>query len=413
MKTSLVLLASASLLCATAHAQDKATLDLLVKKGLITQAEADATAAETAKAKEAAPAPVTLTTAANSIASKVTVGGLVQGRYTGISQSDSGAGRSDPAGTNGFSARRVLLNFDVQLKNGWGLFISPEMDGSPNTGSGVANSSTFYLDKAGVSYTCDAGTAVGGLKKVNFGLDEYGSSATSLTNERSVATQYLATTQFASRHTGIFWDGKVKDTGFFYGAAFTNSAVTAATPTATNNQIAAWANVGYNFTCPVTKGNATAGLNTGYIAENAQILGADKAIGLNPYLTLTAGKWTGIAEIISWNLQPDVGNDVTPTGINLTVAYKINDKVEPVVRFSHLDTDGVGITNAGAVFGAQANGAVFYDKVDALYLGANYYIYGHSLKVQAGYEYSKLKDSLNTNSEIDANAIRVQIQAMF
>ena len=72
------------------------------------------------------------------------------------------------------------------------------------------------------------------------------------------------------------------------------------------------------------------------------------------------------------------------------------------------------MTNTGAVHGAQASAAGrVYDNAWSIYAGLNYDIIGNSLKVQGGYEFSQLTDSTNNRSQIDASAVRVQLQVMF
>src|SRR6218665_3390162 len=114
-------LVSAGLILAlTASAQDKATLDLLVKKGLISQAEADGLM----KAKETAPVTVT---AKDASTKKITVGAMAQMRYGYITANEK-KGAADPADASGFMARRVMLLFGAELGSGFSVSLSPEFD---------------------------------------------------------------------------------------------------------------------------------------------------------------------------------------------------------------------------------------------------------------------------------------------
>ncbi len=420
MKKLTALLITAAALCgaSAAHAQDKATLDLLVKKGLITQVEADEIVAASAKPKE--PVPVR---AVDSYVSAITLNGFVQGRYTSIHQNEKKSGASDPSATNGFGIRRATLLFNAHLKEGWSLSLAPEFDG-PTAANGTQ---TFYLHRAGVQHTSSAGSAFAGLKHVTFGYEEYNLPTAYDVVERSAASMLMASNNFAGRHIGLFWDGKIKDTGFTYGAAFTNASVNSYAPTRANNEPALWANAAYKFDCPVTGAKATVGINTGYMAEltnynttanNENLytkLGGGSILGLNPYFTLAGEKATFRSEIIGWVANGDHGaQDYAPLGYNLALAYKVTESIEPVVRFSQLNTNGIGVTNAGAVFNADTTNpaGTFYNDVWSIYGGVNYYILENHLKLQFGYDFSQLTDSA-VGSQIDAHALRAQLQVMF
>ncbi len=414
MKTVLLFTAAAFAGSLTASAHDQATLDLLVKKGVITQSEADTIAAGT---------PTTQVQAVDTAASKITLNGFIQGRYTFISQNEKTAGLADPATTDGFGIRRALLAFNAYLKDGWSISLTPEFDGPV----GTAGISTFYLHRAGVMHTAKSGVLFAGLKHVTFGYEEFNLPTGYEVVDRSAASMLMASNNFAGRHIGIFWDGKIKDTGFTYGVAATNASVNSYTPTRANNEPALWAHGEYAFTCPVTGAKATAGLNTGYVADlgNATAtannenlnttLGGGSILGFDPYLILAGDRATFRAEVIGWIANGKNGaDDYAPLGYNLTATYKVTPEVEPVVRFSQLKTDGIGVTNAGAIFNADATtpATTYYDDVWSLYAGVNYYIQDNHLKVQLGYDFSQLTNA-NNGSQIDAHALRLQLQAAF
>lgn len=421
MNKALLLSAAALAGSLTAHAQDKATLDLLVTKGVITRAEADQILAGADKK------PKATVQAIDTAASKVTLNGFIQGRYTVIDQHEKKSSAADPTNTNGFGVRRALLAFNAYLKDGWSISLTPEFDGP----QGAAGISTFYLHRAGVLHTSNSGVMFAGLKHVTFGYEEFNLPTTYEVVDRSAASMLMASNNFAGRHIGLFWDGKIKDTGFSYGVAATNASINSYAPNRVNNEPALWAHAEYVFTCPVTGAKATAGINTGYVAdlgtytatannENLNTtLGGGSILGFDPYLILAGDKATFRAELLGWIANGENGaEDYAPLGYNLTATYKLTDTVEPVVRFSQLKTTGIGVTDAGAIFSAEnlttAAGAptTYYDDVWSLYTGVNYYIQGNNLKLQFGYDFSQLTNS-NNGSQIDAHALRVQLQAAF
>lgn len=393
-KTSVFLLCAAALCGGTqAHAQDKATLDLLVKKGLITREEADSLTASAAK-----PAEVTVK---DPVTKRITVGGLLQARYSYISENDKGAGRPDPADVAYFNMRRVIFTFTADVGQGWGGCISPELDPSRN---GV------WLDRAVVSNTNDYGVFNAGLRKVNFGREEYVSAATELLPvERSVATRYFCSTQFAAYHAGVYWDGKVKDTGLIYGAAITNAAVDF--NAVGTNDPAFWGNVAY--TARLEKGvTLTGGVNLGEALRLDATHG--DTFGYNPYVTVGLGKLTLTGEILGFMTDGKGGvSDAEPIGYNLTGAFRATDELEPVVRFSHLSAGGMRASVNRDIAEIPHSTTDTYDDIWAFYAGLNYYVIGNNVKFQGGYEFSQLIDSIPHGSQIDAHALRAQLQVMF
>jgi phosphate-selective porin OprO/OprP len=68
-----------------------------------------------------------------------------------------------------------------------------------------------------------------------------------------------------------------------------------------------------------------------------------------------------------------------------------------VARYTYLDSEAPnGIRPAGyEARVAPGRG----DEYNELYLGANYYFYGHRLKVQTGVQWADMKDSANDGGE--------------
>ncbi len=224
----LAALASATFaLVHTAQAQDKATLDLLVSKGLISAEEAGQLLGSGKKdSLNIAPK--------SSKTQKLIIGGLAQVQYQNISIDDKPT-------NNRFELRRAQIDFDAKLNDNWSAFISLIAENGADDRD--------YLDKAGITYSHDLGKLTGGFKKVNFAVEEYTSGSKLFAIERSIATNYFAgglkansRLGFASRHTGLFWDGKVKAVdGLEYGIAVTNGFQNSvAKASAKNNDLSFW-----------------------------------------------------------------------------------------------------------------------------------------------------------------------------
>jgi phosphate-selective porin OprO/OprP len=79
--------------------------------------------------------------------------------------------------------------------------------------------------------------------------------------------------------------------------------------------------------------------------------------------------------------------------------YKVTEKFELVTRYTHMessDTQGIS-PNRYAREVSRARG----DEYTELYLGANYYIDGHRIKIQLGAEFSDMEDHSNSGGDYE------------
>jgi phosphate-selective porin OprO and OprP len=77
--------------------------------------------------------------------------------------------------------------------------------------------------------------------------------------------------------------------------------------------------------------------------------------------------------------------------------YNITDKLQAVTRYSYMNSDGPnGIRLAGYEARVVPGRG---DEYNELYLGANYFFYGHKLKVQTGVQWADMNDSANDGGE--------------
>ena len=178
-------------------ASEKTLVDLLVTKGHLTQAEADVLG--TAKAKQE--------DASSGQAAKVFVGpkskkvtsfklsGRVQAQYDNYD--GVGAGESD---REHFYFRRLFIGGHAKLGDHWGGDLVMDFaDGNA------------FIDGASAWYQAsDALRIDAGQLKVPFGIEETTSSAKVKAIERSaVNRQFAEAIKFNARHTGIFAKGKL------------------------------------------------------------------------------------------------------------------------------------------------------------------------------------------------------------
>ena len=416
-KITYALIAAAAMCAASsAVAQDKATLDLLVSKGIITKQEA-----ENVSKKSVAITPKEKTTQA------IKLSGRIQVQYEHIDTTEySSSGETTLPSKNDFIMRRMFLGMDASLGAGWSALIVADF----------ASSGSGYIDEAIISKKLDLdftkGKADFGYKKINFAFEENTSAAKLFTVERSIATRYFVEENngrrlgFGGRHTGAFWQGEFDSLkGLTYGASVTNSYNNSPTslPTNADNSLMYAANVGYEQKLEEVSFKAavnfayTNGMN---IAGTAGTMHSD-VIGFNPYITLSAlgfDIWADFLYVKADNAKNSYTQSASPMGANVGVEYKFDigefGKLAPAIRYSWLDTDGRGVKMSDGV--RNANGNTTYDAAQSIYVGLNWYIIDNSVKFQLGYEWAQLNGNI-TNGAIaqhsDANAVRGQLQILF
>lgn len=410
-----LLLAGASM----SNAQDKATLDLLVSKGVITRAEAD-----NISKSAVAIAPKEKTTKSIKLSGRI----QTQFENIGLSQTVNGASTALPT-ENGFIMRRVFLGMEADMGAGWGAKIVIDF----------TNSDVGYMDEVVISKKVDidylTGKADMGFKKINFAIEENTSSSKLITIERSIATRYFTEANngrrlgFAGRHVGAFWDGEVKQLkGLGYSLSVTNSYInnpTSIPSTATSTDLLYAA--GVKYAKKLEDVSFLVGANFAYTnsMDVSGSSGKDGAVyGIEPYMTVSAFGFDMWADFMLANVQngkTSYTQDATPMGANIGVEYKFDigefGKIGPAMRYSWIDTDGRGIKASDGIRQAYSGtGTSTYYAGQSVYIGFNWYIIDNSVKFQAGYEWAQFNGTTtnkNASSFSDANAIRAQMQILF
>ena len=410
-----------------AQAQDKATLDLLVQKGVITQADADGVA-------KSAAVPV-VTTPKDAAVKGLKIEGLMQTQFDFLSTSDSTAGAPNPAASNQFFIRRAYLGAVADLGNGWSGEL--EMDfatGAQGQGgyTGLAadgaqnNFEKFLITKKLDDYD---GALTLGFQKVHFTQEEYTPTATVKAIERSVVSRYFDETHtaqtsgrlgFADRHNGIYWDGKIGTTGISYGATFATGIQnsTGYSPTAGSGGFNTFSYWGYlQYAGSFSSLNYKVGLNAGLSQDGNSIAAqANSVWGYNPYVSLTYGSAFQLdAEfeqaLVTNGRSNGLGGATTtsraaPYGINITPSYKINDYWEVATRYSYLNTNGRGVSINNVTRNAEnvSTPGTLFDDAQQFYVGLNWYVMKNSsLEFSVGYEYDEFTHRATSATVNDAN----------
>jgi hypothetical protein len=425
----------------TAQAQDKATLDLLVQKGLISQADEDSLG------KSAAEVQVT---SRSSNVGKIRLEGGIQFQYNNMSLHQTGP-IADPPATNQMYFRRVMMGMNADLSNGWSGeilmdFAATQIADQPKSGlspqafpttastvggqQGIQYISQNMFDKIAIYKAMPDWSGIGeiGYDKVNFVQEEQISSFALPAIERSMATRYFdeyygsATAyrlSFAQRRTGLFWKGTVPNTGLYYSASLNNGVNSNINYTNIGglDKFGAWTGVGYKGT--VGGLNYDVGLDLGYDADGNSQSANDKVTpvgagiatpnqanpmyGWNPYVNLTYGKFHLLTEFFQSRVTNGrstapftatsqgtygVTSAAMPYGLNIIPTYDLTDKWQLAARFTYLSTNGRGTDQNGVLWnGPNVNSSTLTNTVAAPSGGALGPLFDNAAGVYLGFNY--------------------------
>ncbi|HEX2749272.1 MAG TPA: porin [Verrucomicrobiales bacterium] len=113
--------------------------------------------------------------------------------------------------------------------------------------------------------------------------------------------------------------------------------------------------------------------------------------GVATSLDLKQGPWGLTTEVLAGF------GDADTFGVRLVPTYDINKKLQLVARYQYATSNKAnGLAPQGRYEGIGA-GATRGDNYNAIYLGLNYYIYGHKLKLMNGVEYASMDQAAGGN----------------
>ncbi len=348
-----------ALLCSCLNAND-ALLEVLVRKGTLTQAEADEVRMEIATETGPPPAPDRIFATPNrGTISELKIRGRIQGQYAYADGRSAGDYSS-------FELRRVRLGVQGKIHNDWDFLVEANL------------LSDVDLDSATLTYAAIPEAKITfGKAKPRFGHEENTSSASILTLERS-------------RLTGVFGGDKPLglsvhgDAGIFsYYAGIFNG-----TSTSTSRMASELDSYLYNLSAGVSLDDIVPDtmklrLRLDYLHnadEDGYYQFEDSLAGS---IQLTAGAFDLRTEYM-WGETHSNGK---VRGFYIIPSYYIIPKtLQAVVRYERVrasDGTSVGVNRyADRVPGSYRSG----DAYEAAYLGLNYYIHGDNLKLMAGIE---------------------------
>jgi len=396
------------------RAQDSgALLNVLVRKGILTDQEAEDVRAElTAESHAAVISSVSGGKSTHSLA----ISGRLQVQYAGLDTDAAGV-----ASTHHLFLRRFYFGAKAGLGANWTANLVYDL-----AGNGFDKAFIEYLGRAGdTPFAIDVG-----LRKVNFGLEESTSSGSLDAIERSGATRYFVEGNNGRRlgagsyRVGLFLEGNPnarghKADGFFWGAAVTNperaegfDGASSAGSSLVNTQ-AYWADLGYSGSTGVD-GTTTyrLGAGVGLLPDQGgrtRAEGSDLTV-FNLYGNVAMGGLKFAAEYLSAEVDDGIapGIDASPWGFWVQPSYAFNESWELVGRYSFTSSDDRGIKVSDGVRSAPAS--LTGDNLSEYFLGLNYYFLGNDLKLQFGYVHGTAERG---GAKESAEGARSQMQVNF
>lgn len=403
---------------AAAAAQDSgALIDALIRKGILTNQEAEDIRADLVRESNTIPAHAM---AGGKSTDRFTLGMRMQFQYANLDTDVRGAAVG-PVSTQHFFTRRMYLTLKAGIGGPWGASVTYDF-----AASGWDEAIAEWKPTNDLAFNF-------GLRKVNAVFEERASSGNLKAIERSGVTRYFVEANngrrlgAGSHRIGLFLDGKkdLKDTlTFVYGAAVTNpertesATIAAGVGDATSNRPAFWANAGLNGKLP-DAGLWTLALGAGLLPDQGGFgtanLGRDLDLRVySLYFDYTRGRYGFTAEYTRADIDRGAasGRDASPAGFFLQPSLLLTETIEAVVRYQQLDTDGRGVTLGDVVRSAPSGAAM--DRFTGWYAGANWYVRGQDLKYQLGLVWAKSKDTVTgAPAEAKTVGVRSQLQLQF
>jgi hypothetical protein len=412
------LLLVAVLATAPVVAQDSgALIDALIRKGILTNQEAEDIRADLVRESNVIPAHAV---GGGKATDRLSVGMKMQTQYAGLRTDVRGAAFNAPA-TDHFFLRRMYLTLKAGVGGNWGATFTADF-----AGGSYDDAILEWKPSHDLSFNF-------GLRKVNVAYEERASSGNIKAIERSSVTRYFVESNngrrlgAASYRIGAFVDGKREvnpNVNFVYSAAVTsperNETFTGAafSGDSSTNRSALWGNVGLAGKLP-NNGSWIAGVGAGWLPDQGGFgtanLGRGSDLTLySVYTDINVGRFGLMAEYLAADVDHGAatGRDALPWGFYLQPSFMITENLEAVVRYAFLDTDHRGVNLSDAVRSAPSGGIM--NELTEGYVGGNYYLRGNDLKIQLGMVYGKTRDGVSgAPAQAKTIGVRSQMQMQF
>lgn len=408
------------MLCGTcaALAQDSGPLiDALIRKGILTNQEAEDIRAELVRESNTVPAQAI---AGGKSTERLSVGMRLQLQFADLDTDVRGAAFGPPA-TQYFFLRRMYLTLRAGIGRNWGALFTYDF-----TAGGYDDAIIEWSPSNELKFDF-------GLRKVNVGYEERASSGNLKSIERSGVTRYFVEPNngrrlgAGSHHIGVFMDGNhavTKTLGLVYGAAITGPERTQTFTLASSageggrNRFALWSNVGLVRKL-AHNGSWAAGIGAGFVPDQGGFGTGNLGRGFDiriysAYTDITAGRFGLMAEFLTAGVEGGRANlrDAWPRGFFVQPAVMLTESIEAVIRYQWLDSDGRGVNLADVIRSAPTGSAM--NRFSECYAGLNWYLRGNDLKFQLGGINGRTNQTLNgVPARARTMGMRSQMQLQF
>ncbi len=414
----IALLGGATLLMSPLFAQDSgALIDALIRKGILTNQEAEDIRADLVRESNTIPAHAF---GGGKSTDRLSIGMRMQIQYASLGTELKGAA-FNPVPTDHAFLRRMYLILKAGVGGNWGATMTYDLAGGS-------------YDDAIIEWKPTPDLAFNfGLRKVNVAAEERGTSGDIKAIERSSVTRYFVESNNGRRlgaagyRIGAFLDGKKElspTNGIVYSAAVTtpdrNETFTGASSAGDNttNRPALWGNFGVTGKLPAN-GSWIAGVGTGYLPDQGGSGTTNFGKGFDLkiysiYANLTEGRFSFMGEYLTADVDRGVNatTDAKPKGYYLQPSLLLTDTFEAVVRYAAIDSDHRGLTLSDIIRSAPSGGTM--NKSTEWYAGVNWYLRANDLKFQLGLTSAKTKDTVTgASAEATAHGVRSQMQLQF
>jgi phosphate-selective porin OprO/OprP len=339
--------------------------------------------------------------------------GRIQGQWDGL---ESDANDND---RNHFYFRRLFLGGHAKMGENWGGDLVIDFGASPNSDDQV------FIESASIWYKTDDYRFDVGQKKVPFGLEETTSSAKMKTIERSaVNRQFAETLKFNARHTGLFANGSLGDSGLSAAAAIVNSGQNHNSKDSglndgyygyDSNEFSYFGRISYENEVDdlIYLFGVEAGIHQN--DDSNASLGYDSTNAWNIFTRIGKGPFEFEAEYMSGTADTASG-DHDHEGYSIQGCYTMNrgdsGDLELVYRYSIVEGKGAnGLISAKEIIRRANVSNSTVNEFEQHYLGLNYLINWYDIKFMLGYEMNELMEPGQADEEV--NGFRARLQFLF
>lgn len=406
------------LLAAAAAAQDSAALvNALIRKGILTNQEAEEIRADLMVEN----APVSAATSLSPNLARLAIGGRVQFQYAHLATDIAGTA-GDPATVNHLFLRRVRMSFRATFREGWSAHVNYDLG---NANFDLAQIEKIFSPRLKVQ---------AGYWKAPIGYEEYFTSSGELKAiERSTINRYFVESNNGRRlgagkyRNGIWLLGN-NGGNLSWDLAVTNAESQGVTVndalgqgSGSNNQLAYWGSVAYVRPFAETTGRLKLGATYGFLPDQGgRVVGTGNDLAVwSAYFDWRYLDASLIGEYLGSDNERGASalRDAKSDGWSLMATYRLTPRFEPVLRYSQIDSDGRGVQLGDGIRSAASGGT--HDKMHEWFVGTNWYLLGdeakHEVRWQAGYIFGESSGIPLTGAPAKATVqgVRSQLQLSY